>query len=134
MKPKGETVDAYIFRLLMSNGGSNNGLHLAGYQVDNVGLFDEAGNIVGHGEMEVQMRQASTNIQKLLAMYGATIENIVDEILLVTDMDGAFAAAVKCRQEIFSGTPVIARTLFLSPSTPSLRYLTNQSGAHVLRL
>jgi 2-iminobutanoate/2-iminopropanoate deaminase len=26
-------------------------------------------------------------------------------------MDEAFAAAVKCRQEIFSGTPVIASTI-----------------------
>jgi 2-iminobutanoate/2-iminopropanoate deaminase len=72
---------------------------------------DDAGNIVGRGEMEVQMRQAYANIQKLLAKYGATIENIVDEILFVTDMDAAFAAAAKCRQEIFSGTPVIASTI-----------------------
>ena len=72
---------------------------------------DDAGHIVGRGEMEAQMRQAYANIQKLLAQYGATIENIVDEILFVTDMDAAFAAAVKCRQEIFSGTPAIASTI-----------------------
>lgn len=29
----------------------------------------------------------------------------------MTDMDAAFAAAVKCRQEIFSGNPVIASTI-----------------------
>jgi hypothetical protein len=45
------------------------------------------------------------------SFYQATIENIVDEILFVTDMDAAFAAAVKCRQEIFSGAPVIATTI-----------------------
>lgn len=72
---------------------------------------DDTGNIVGRGDMETQMRQAYSNIQKLLAQYGATIENIVDEILFVTNMDEAFAAAVKCRQEIFSGTPVIASTI-----------------------
>jgi 2-iminobutanoate/2-iminopropanoate deaminase len=72
---------------------------------------DDTGNIVGRGDMETQMRQAYSNIQKLLAQYGATIENIVDEILFVTNMDDAFAAAVKCRQEIFSGTPVIASTI-----------------------
>jgi 2-iminobutanoate/2-iminopropanoate deaminase len=72
---------------------------------------DDTGNIVGRGDMETQMRQAYSNIQKLLAHYGATIENIVDEILFVTNMDEAFAAAVKCRQEIFSGTPVIASTI-----------------------
>jgi 2-iminobutanoate/2-iminopropanoate deaminase len=72
---------------------------------------DDTGNIVGRGDMETQMRQAYSNIRKLLAQYGATIENIVDEILFVTNMDKAFAAAVKCRQEIFSGTPVIASTI-----------------------
>jgi 2-iminobutanoate/2-iminopropanoate deaminase len=72
---------------------------------------DDAGNIVGRGDMETQMRQAYANIRKLLAQYGATIENIVDEILFVTDMDAAFAAAVKSRQEIFSSAPVIASTI-----------------------
>ncbi|MGH9924731.1 MAG: RidA family protein [Nitrososphaeraceae archaeon] len=72
---------------------------------------DDTGNIVGRGDMETQMRQAYSNIRKLLTQYGATIENIVDEILFVTNMDEAFAAAVKCRQDIFSGTPVIASTI-----------------------
>ena len=72
---------------------------------------DDRGNIVGLRDMEAQMRQAYTNIQKLLAQYGATIDNVVDEVLFVTDMDAAFAAAVKCRPEIFSGTPVVASTI-----------------------
>jgi 2-iminobutanoate/2-iminopropanoate deaminase len=72
---------------------------------------DDKGNIVGLRDMEAQMRQAYTNIQKLLAQYGATIDNIVDEVLFVTDMDAAFAAAVKCRPEIFSSTPVVASTI-----------------------
>ena len=72
---------------------------------------DDDGNIVGREEMEAQMRQAYSNIKKLLAHYGATMENIIDEILFVTDMDAAFAAAVKCRQEIFSGNPVVASTI-----------------------
>jgi 2-iminobutanoate/2-iminopropanoate deaminase len=72
---------------------------------------DETGKIVGTGDMEAQMRQAYTNIKKLLAQYDATMDNIVDEILFVTDMNTAFAAAVKCRQDIFSGTPVVASTI-----------------------
>jgi enamine deaminase RidA (YjgF/YER057c/UK114 family) len=72
---------------------------------------DDRGNIIGPGDMEIQMRQAYTNIQKLLAQYGATMENIVDEILFVTDMDAAFAAAVKCREIVFSGTPVVSSTI-----------------------
>ena len=72
---------------------------------------DDKGDIVGRGDMEAQMRQAYANIQKLLGQYGATLKNVVDEILFVTDMDAAFAVAVKCRQDIFSGTPVIASTI-----------------------
>jgi 2-iminobutanoate/2-iminopropanoate deaminase len=72
---------------------------------------DDAGNIVGVGQMEAQMRQAYANVMKLLAKYGATMENIVDEVLFVTDMDAAFDAAVKCRPEVFSGLPVVASTI-----------------------
>ena len=72
---------------------------------------DDRGNIVGLGDTEAQMRQAYTNIQKVLSQYGAAMENIVDETLFVTDMNAAFAAAVKCRQDIFSGTPVVASTI-----------------------
>jgi enamine deaminase RidA (YjgF/YER057c/UK114 family) len=45
---------------------------------------DDRGNIVGLGDMEAQMRQAYANIQKVLAQYGAAMENIVDEILFVS--------------------------------------------------
>ena len=72
---------------------------------------DDKGNIVGRGDMQVQMRQAYANIEKALAQYGAMMGNIVDEMLFVTDMDAAFAARVKCRQEVFSGNPVLASTI-----------------------
>ena len=79
---------------------------------------DDKGNIVGRGDMEAQMRQAYANIKKVLAQYGATMDSIVDELLFVTDMDAAFAARVKCKQEVFSGNgvfvtsnPVLASTI-----------------------
>src|SRR3712207_3219994 len=72
---------------------------------------DERGNIAGRRNMEVQMRQAYANIEKVLAQYGATIDNIVDEVLFVTDMDAAFAARSKCKQEVFSGNAVLASTI-----------------------
>ena len=72
---------------------------------------DDRGDIVGLGDMEAQMRQAYSNIRKVLAQYGATMDNIVDEILFVTDMNTAFAAAVKCREDIFFGTPIVASTI-----------------------
>jgi 2-iminobutanoate/2-iminopropanoate deaminase len=72
---------------------------------------DDRGNIVGLGDMEAQMRQAWANVDKMLAQYGATIENIVDEVLFVTDMEAAFAAAVKIRPELFRGRPLVASTI-----------------------
>lgn len=72
---------------------------------------DETGEIVGVGDVEAQMRQAYVNIKKLLAEYGAGVENIVDETWFVTDIEAASAAAVKCRKEIYSGNPVVALTV-----------------------
>lgn len=72
---------------------------------------DDEGKIVGRGDMEAQMRQAYANIQEMLEKYGATMDNVIDEVLFVTDMNTAFAAAVKCRQEVFSGQPVLASTI-----------------------
>jgi enamine deaminase RidA (YjgF/YER057c/UK114 family) len=64
---------------------------------------DEQGNIVGAGDMEAQMRQAWANIEKVLAQYGATVDNVVDEVVFATDIDAAYAAAVKLRPKIFRG-------------------------------
>ena|SRR5215212_3816208 len=72
---------------------------------------DDKGNTQGQGNMEIQMRQAYANIKKVLAQYGATMDNVVDEVLFVTDMDAAFSARIKCKQEVFSGNPVLASTI-----------------------
>ena len=72
---------------------------------------DDKGNIVGRGDMQVQMRQAYENIKLVLAQYGATMENIVDEVLFVTDMDAAFSARVKGKQEVFSVKQVLSSTI-----------------------
>ena len=72
---------------------------------------DDKGNILGEGNMEVQMRAAYANVGKVLAQYGASMDNVVDEMLFVTDMDTAFAARVKMKQEVFSGSPVLGSTI-----------------------
>ena len=72
---------------------------------------DETGEIVGADDVEAQMRAAYVNIKKLLAEYGAGVENIVDETWFVTDIEAASAAAVKVRKEIYSGNPVAALTV-----------------------
>lgn len=72
---------------------------------------DAEGNTVGLGDMETQMRQAYANVAKLLREYGASMENVVDELLFVTDMEAAFAARVKCREDVFGGFPAVASTI-----------------------
>ena len=72
---------------------------------------DEAGNIVGEGDMRAQMAQAYKNVKALLARYGATMDNVVDEVLFVTDMESAFAAAGECRAQAFGGPPVVSSTI-----------------------
>jgi enamine deaminase RidA (YjgF/YER057c/UK114 family) len=72
---------------------------------------DDSGNIVGRGDLEAQMRQAYANVEKVLAHYGATMDAIVDEVLFVKDMEAAFAARVKWRQETFRGVPAWASTI-----------------------
>jgi len=67
--------------------------------------------VIGEGDMEVQMRAAYANVVKLLEQYGASIENVVDEIVFVTDIDAAFGARVKMKDEVFSGSPVLASTI-----------------------
>ena len=72
---------------------------------------DDKGDVLGEGNMEVQMRAAYANVGKVLAQYGASMDNVVDEMLFVTDMDAAFAARVKMKQEVFSGSPVLGSTI-----------------------
>jgi enamine deaminase RidA (YjgF/YER057c/UK114 family) len=76
---------------------------------------DDEGNVIDPGNMEAQMRQAYANAKKVLAQYGATMDNVVDEVLYVTDMDAAFAVAGKVRKEAFSGPPVVASTIVQTP-------------------
>ncbi len=72
---------------------------------------DDAGNFFAVGDMKSQMRQSYTNIEKVLAEYGATLENLVEEVLYVTDMEAAFDAATKIRREVFGGFPAVASTI-----------------------
>lgn len=72
---------------------------------------DDAGEIIGEGDMEAQMRQAYRNAIKVLADLGATLDHVVDEILFVTDMEAAFSARVKMKDEMFGGRPNLASTI-----------------------
>jgi enamine deaminase RidA (YjgF/YER057c/UK114 family) len=70
------------------------------------------GEILDHGNMALQMRQAYVNATKLLGGFGATLQHVVEEVLYVTDMDSAFAAAGPVRKQAYgSEQPPVASTI-----------------------
>lgn len=74
---------------------------------------DEEGNLVApaplgadgrpsdFSSMGEQMRVSYDNIAKLLALYGATMQDVVEETLYVLDMDAAFAVVGKVRKAAY---------------------------------
>ena len=77
---------------------------------------DNDGNILDHSNMEIQMRQTYKNAEKILSHYGATLDNVVEEVVYVTDMDTAFAAAEPARKKAYgSEKPKVSSTLLVTP-------------------
>lgn len=79
---------------------------------------DEHGNIVGADDsnMETQMRQTYANAKKILGEFGATLDNIVEEVVYVTDMDKAMAVAGPVRKEAYGKEkPEVASTILVTP-------------------
>ncbi len=52
--------------------------------------YNNAGQIVGHGDMRAQFRQTSMNIAVALKAAGATLDDVVKLVFYVTDMDEYF--------------------------------------------
>ena len=74
--------------------------------------LDAKGRIVDHSNMAVQMRQAYVNAEKVLGLLGASLKHVVEEVLYVTDMDTAFAAAGPIRKQAYgSEMPAVASTI-----------------------
>ena len=63
------------------------------------------------GDMEAQMRSAYAKIARALEQFGATLDDVVDEILFVADYLAAAMVAGKVRHEVYGGAPQVASTL-----------------------
>lgn len=63
--------------------------------------LDSKGRPRDFSAMGEQMRTAYDNIAKLLALYGATLEDVVEETLYVLDMDAAFAVVGSVRKAAY---------------------------------
>jgi enamine deaminase RidA (YjgF/YER057c/UK114 family) len=74
---------------------------------------DADGHVVGVGDLTAQVRQSYANVKEVLAGFGATMDNIVDEMWLVTDTLDAIAnidAAFGVRDEAYGRIPDVAQT------------------------
>jgi enamine deaminase RidA (YjgF/YER057c/UK114 family) len=78
--------------------------------------LDDSGKIRDHSNMETQMRQTYANAKKILSEFGATLDNVVEEVLYVTDMDKAMTVAGAVRKEAYgSEKPEVASTILVTP-------------------
>src|SRR3954451_15699772 len=67
--------------------------------------LDESGKPAEFSMMEQQMRATYANAVKLLARFGATLDNVVEYTLYVLDVDSAFAFTGKVRTEAYGTAP-----------------------------
>ncbi|UJW77312.1 Rid family hydrolase [Rhizobium sp. SL42] len=63
--------------------------------------LDASGRPVDFSQMEAQIRQTYVNAKTLLATYGETLDDVVEETLFVLDVPSAFSAGSKVRKEMY---------------------------------
>jgi enamine deaminase RidA (YjgF/YER057c/UK114 family) len=77
---------------------------------------DADGNILDHSNMEIQMQQTYKMAEKILGHYGANLDNVVEEVIYVTNMDAAMAVAGRVRKKAYkSQKPEVSSTLLVTP-------------------
>ena len=98
------------FQDFIANGVQvGNALYLSG-QVS----VDGEGNVVGAGDLAAQVRQAYANVAEVLEKLGATMDDVVDEMWLVTDMQAAMGNIEELftiRAEAYGKNPEVTQTL-----------------------
>ncbi len=103
-----QTYRSGPYKDLIANGVKvGNVLYLSGQ----VGI--DAAGVVGDGIAE-QARLAYVNIQEVLSKFGATMDNIVDETVFVTDMSEIMSnieSVYGHRAAAYAGLPEVCQTL-----------------------
>jgi enamine deaminase RidA (YjgF/YER057c/UK114 family) len=68
-------------------------------------------SVAGGDDMAAQMRAAYAAIGRVLALYGAQMSDVVDEVLFVTDTVAAATCAKAVRGEVYGDSFEVASTL-----------------------
>ncbi|MDX1531585.1 MAG: Rid family hydrolase [Rhodothermales bacterium] len=72
------------------------------------------GDLVGAGALAAQVRQSYANVKEALSHFGATMDDVVDEMWLVTDMDAAMGSVDELfgiRADAYGKSPDVAQTM-----------------------
>ena len=75
---------------------------------------DDQGQVVAQGDLVAQSRQAYAHIRSALEELGATMADIVDETVFVTDISAVMAnlePLFAARAEAYGGQPQVSQTL-----------------------
>jgi enamine deaminase RidA (YjgF/YER057c/UK114 family) len=74
--------------------------------------IDGSGRLVDSGNMALQMQTAYENARRILAKLGRTLDDVVEEVIYVTDFDAAFAVAGEVRKAAYgTDRPQCASTI-----------------------
>lgn len=72
----------------------------------------ENGKVTDFSNMEKQMRQSYANAAELLARFGASLDDVVEEVIYVLDVDTAFAVGGAVRKGAYGkDVPRVTSTL-----------------------
>lgn len=86
---------------------SNNGAELVA-----PAPVDSSGAVTDFSNMGAQMRQTYVNAAELLGRFGATLDNVVEEVIYVLDMAAAFEVAGPVRKQAYGREdPQVANTI-----------------------
>ena len=72
------------------------------------------GDVVGSGDIGLQLRQAYSNVRDVLGQFSASMDSIVDEMWFVTDIKNVMEniePLLAIREEVFGGPPEVTQTL-----------------------
>jgi enamine deaminase RidA (YjgF/YER057c/UK114 family) len=74
--------------------------------------LDSTGRVIDSTNMARQMQTTYENARRLLAEYGATLDDVVAEVIYVTDFEAAFAVAGNIRKAAYgTDRPQCASTI-----------------------